>query len=44
AKEMIDPGRQQKWLRRERKDLTAIIPEVRDEMEFYRYEIPSLLR
>ncbi|RUX08986.1 sulfotransferase [Mesorhizobium sp. M8A.F.Ca.ET.059.01.1.1] len=44
AKEMIDPGRQQKWLRLERKDLTAIIPEVRDEMEFYRYEIPSLLR
>ncbi|MER9584905.1 sulfotransferase [Mesorhizobium sp. M0276] len=44
AKEMIDPGRQQKWLRLERKDLTAIIPEVRDEMEFYRYEIPSLLQ
>lgn len=44
AKEMIDPGRQQKWLRLEKKDLTAIIPEVRDEMEFYRYEIPSLLQ
>ncbi|MER9654719.1 sulfotransferase [Mesorhizobium sp. M0152] len=44
AKEMIDPGRQQKWLRLERQDLTAIIPEVRDEMQFYRYEIPSLLR
>ncbi|MER8464783.1 sulfotransferase [Mesorhizobium sp. M1396] len=44
AKEMIDPGRQQKWLRLETKDLTAIIPEVRDEMEFYRYEIPSLLQ
>ncbi|MEI9409805.1 sulfotransferase [Mesorhizobium salmacidum] len=44
AKEMIDPGRQQKWLRLERKDLTAIIPEIRDEMEFYRYEIPPLLQ
>ncbi|RWC30031.1 sulfotransferase [Mesorhizobium sp.] len=44
AKEMIDPGRQQKWLRLERQDLTAIIPEIRDEMEFYRYEIPSLLQ
>ncbi|TGQ68273.1 sulfotransferase [Mesorhizobium sp. M00.F.Ca.ET.186.01.1.1] len=44
AKEMIDPGRQQKWVRLDRKDLTAVIPEIRDEMEFYRYEIPSLLR
>jgi hypothetical protein len=43
AKEMIDPGRQQKWLRLDRKELTAIIPEIRDEMEFYRYEIPQSL-
>ncbi|WP_083355117.1 sulfotransferase family protein [Mesorhizobium sp. ORS 3428] len=43
AKEMIDPGRQQKWLRLDPNELAAIIPEVRDEMEFYRYEIPSLL-
>ena len=44
AKEMIDPGRQQKWLRFEPKDLTAIIPEIRDEMAFYHYEIPQPLR
>ncbi|CDX13997.1 conserved hypothetical protein [Mesorhizobium sp. ORS 3324] len=43
AKEMIDPGRQQKWLRLDPNELAAIIPEVRDEMEFYRYEIPSVL-
>ncbi|TIW00992.1 MAG: sulfotransferase [Mesorhizobium sp.] len=43
AKEMIDPGRQQKWLRLDPGELAAIIPEVRDEMAFYRYEIPSLL-
>ena len=43
AKEMIDPGRQQKWLRLDSNELAAIIPEVRDEMEFYRYEIPPSL-
>ncbi|AZO29097.1 sulfotransferase [Mesorhizobium sp. M1B.F.Ca.ET.045.04.1.1] len=43
AKEMIDPGRQQKWLRLDPNELAAIIPEVQDEMDFYRYEIPSLL-
>ena len=43
AKEMIDPGRQQKWLRLDPNELAAIIPEVRDEMEIYRYEVPSLL-
>jgi hypothetical protein len=44
AKEMIDPGRQQKWRRFDPKDLAAIIPEIRDEMEFYRYEIPQPLQ
>jgi hypothetical protein len=43
AKEMVDPGRQQKWLRLDPKELTAIVPEVRDEMEFYRYEVPQAL-
>lgn len=43
AKEMIDPGRQQKWLRLDANELAAIIPEVRDEMGFYRYEIPPSL-
>jgi hypothetical protein len=44
AKEMVDPGRQQKWLRLDPKELTAIIPEVQDEMGFYRYEVPQPLR
>ncbi|WP_192180541.1 sulfotransferase family protein [Mesorhizobium amorphae] len=44
AKEMIDPGRQQKWLRLDRKELAAIIPEIRDEMQYYRYDIPQPLQ
>jgi hypothetical protein len=44
AKEMIDPGRQEKWLRLDRDALAAIMPEIREEMEFYGYEIPPALR
>ncbi len=44
AKEMVDPGRQEKWLRLDREELKAIIPEVRSEMEFYGYEISPHLR
>jgi hypothetical protein len=44
AKKMIDPGRQEKWVRLDRDDLKAIIPEVEEEMGFYGYEVPSPLR
>ena len=44
ATEMIDPGRQEKWLRLDQDELRAIIPEIRDEMEVYGYEIPQALR
>ena len=44
AREMIDPGRQEKWLRFNREDLRAIVPEIKDEMEFYGYEIPQTLQ
>lgn len=44
AKEMIDPGRQEKWTRLSQDELRTIIPEIRDEMEFYGYDIPQPLR
>jgi hypothetical protein len=44
AKEMIDPGRQEKWVNLEHDELRAIAPEIRDEMEFCGYEIPQFLQ
>jgi hypothetical protein len=44
AKEMVDPGRQEKWRRLNPEDLKAILPEVQEEMAFYGYEIPEPLR
>jgi hypothetical protein len=44
AKEMVDPGRQQKWLRLDPEELKAIMPDIREEMEFYGYEVPPPLR
>lgn len=44
AKEMVDPKRQRKWVRFDRQQLNAILPEIQEEMEFYGYEIPPPLR
>jgi Sulfotransferase family len=44
AKAMVDPGRQEKWRRLDLERLKAIIPEVRDEMAVYGYDIPTSLR
>ena len=44
AEKMVDPGRQEKWVRLDRQQLNAVIPEVQEEMEFYGYEIPSRFR
>jgi len=44
AKEMVDPGRQEKWLRLDPRELRAIIPEIRDEMEASGYTIPPSLK
>ncbi|MBD9373704.1 sulfotransferase [Rhizobium sp. ARZ01] len=44
AKEMVDPTRQEKWLRLDREKLKAIIPEVQEEMGYYGYEVPPMLR
>jgi hypothetical protein len=44
AKEMVDPGRQEKWLRLDRQQLNTIMPEIQEEMEYYRYELPPPLR
>lgn len=44
AKEMVDPGRQQKWQRLDPEELKTIVPEIQDEMAFYGYEIPQPLR
>jgi hypothetical protein len=41
---MVDPGRQQKWLRLDPAELKAIMPEIQDEMDRYGYEIPPALR
>ena len=43
AKEMVDPGRQQKWLRLDPEELASVTSEIREEMEFYDYEIPPSL-
>jgi hypothetical protein len=44
AKQMVDPGRQEKWRRLSVEELKSIIPEVDEEMRFYDYEIPLLLQ
>jgi hypothetical protein len=44
AKEMVDPGRQEKWLRLDRQQLETILPEIQEEMEFHGYQIPAALR
>jgi sulfotransferase family protein len=44
ARQVIDPGRQEKWRSLDQEQLRAIIPEIRDEMERYGYEIPQALR
>lgn len=44
AREIIDPGRQEKWLRLDRQQLKAVIPHIQEEMEVYGYEIPLALR
>jgi hypothetical protein len=44
SKEMVDPGRQQKWLRLNPEELKAVMPEIQDEMAVYGYEIPEPLR
>lgn len=44
AREMVDPGRQEKWRRLDREQLRTILPEIRDEMAFHGYEIPASLR
>lgn len=41
---MIDPGRQEKWMKLDQDELRAIIPEIRDEMGFCGYEIPQSLQ
>lgn len=44
AREMIDPGRQKKWLRLDQEQLKAVIPHIRQEMEICGYEVPLALR
>lgn len=44
AKDMVDPGRQLKWLRFDPAELKAIMPEIQEEMQIYGYEIPPSLR
>jgi hypothetical protein len=44
AKEMVDPGRQEKWHRLDRQQLKTILPEIQAEMDFYGYELPPPLR
>jgi hypothetical protein len=44
AKEMVDPGRQEKWLRLDREQLKTILPEIQEEMEHSGYELPPALR
>jgi hypothetical protein len=43
AKEMVDPGRQEKWHRLDRQQLLTILPEIQAEMEYYGYEVPAAL-
>lgn len=44
AREMVDPGRQQKWLRLAPADLRAILPELREEMAVCGYGVPASLQ
>jgi hypothetical protein len=44
AKNMVDPGRQEKWRSLNLEELRAIVSELQDEMAFYGYEIPQSLR
>ena len=44
ANKMVDPSRQQKWLRLDPQRLGPIIPEVKAEMDAYGYELPDSLR
>lgn len=44
SKEMVDPGRQEKWLRLDREELKAVMPEIQEEMSVYGYDIPQPLR
>jgi len=44
AQTMIDPGRQEKWLRLDPEALKAIMPEIQDEMAHYGYDIPTSLQ
>ncbi|MCG5480868.1 sulfotransferase family protein [Sinorhizobium alkalisoli] len=44
AKEMVDPGRQEKWLRLEPESLRTILPEIEQEMSIYGYDLPPALR
>lgn len=43
AIEMVDPGRQEKWRRLDPEELKAVVPELREEMAFYGYEVPAHL-
>jgi hypothetical protein len=44
GEDMVDPGRQEKWLRLDRQQLNTIMPEIQAEMEVYGYEAPPALR
>lgn len=44
AKQMIDPTRQEKWLRLDPEKLKAVLPEIQEEMRVYGYEVPPALR
>jgi len=44
AEGMVDSGRQEKWLRLNRQQIKAVMPEIQGEMDFYGYEIPESLR
>jgi hypothetical protein len=43
ARQMVDPGRQQKWRRLDPRDLIAILPEIEEEMAAYGYDVPAAL-
>lgn len=44
ARRMVDPGRQEKWLRLDKDELRMVLPEVREEMACYGYDVPAPLR
>lgn len=43
VRKMVDPGRQEKWLRLDRDELKKVIPELEPEMRHYGYEVPAQL-